>query len=72
MSGNRLQSVARFAAESQGAFTEAQIRWWIHRAGDNGMARAGVIRRIGRRVYLDTAAFDRWLAAQNQDCAEAA
>jgi len=60
-----LQAVAKFAAESKGAFTEAQIRWWIHMSGDNGMAKAGAIVRIGRRVYLDVDAFDRWVTAQN-------
>jgi hypothetical protein len=62
-----LQPVAKFAAESNGAFTEAQIRWWIHRAADNGLKRATAIIRIGRRVYIDVDAFDRWLSEQNSE-----
>lgn len=58
-----LQSVAQFCAESP--FTENQARWWIFNAGTNGLADAGAILRIGRRVYIDVDAFDRWLTAQN-------
>jgi len=55
-----LKSVAQFAAESP--FTEAQVRWWIFNAGTNGLQSAVV--RIGRRVYIDTDAFAKWVDAQ--------
>jgi hypothetical protein len=29
------------------------------------MAAAGAVVRVGRRVYLDTDGFERWLVAQN-------
>jgi hypothetical protein len=58
----KLQTVAAFADGSP--FTEAQVRWWIFNERTNGMAEAGVIKRIGRRVYIDPEAFDRWVEAQ--------
>jgi hypothetical protein len=58
-----LKTVAAFAAEQP--FSEASIRWWIFQARDNGLAQAGAIIRIGRRVYIDPTAFDAWLVAQN-------
>ena len=60
-----LRTVAAFASESKGAFTEAQVRWWILNAESNGMAKAGVILRIGKRVYIDPEAFDRWVQQTN-------
>lgn len=58
-----LKTVSQFAAES--AFTEPQLRWWIFHSSENGMAAAGAVVRVGRRVYLDADGFDRWLVAQN-------
>ena len=58
-----LQTVSQFATTSP--FTEPQLRWWIFGAEQNGMKEAGSIVRIGRRVYLDTDGFERWIAAQN-------
>lgn len=52
-----LKTVAQFAGDTP--FTEAQIRWWIFNANSNGLASAFV--RLGRRVYIDTDAFDTWL-----------
>ena len=57
-----LKTVAAFASGSP--FTEAQLRWWIFNESNNGMARQGVVVRIGRRVYIDSDAFDRWVEAQ--------
>jgi hypothetical protein len=58
-----LKTVSQFAATS--AFTEPQLRWWIFHSNENGMAASGAVVRVGRRVYLDTDGFDRWLVAQN-------
>ena len=58
-----LKTVAAFAAEQP--FSEGSVRWWIHMARANGLDKAGAIVRIGRRVYIDTAAFDAWLVSQN-------
>lgn len=59
-----LKSVAQFADATP--FTAAQIRWWIFRGDENGLAKSGAIVRIGtRRIYLDVDRFDEWLTAQN-------
>ena len=55
----RLARVAETARSYN--FTEAQVRWWIFQAGQNGLQKEGAIVRIGRRVYIDTQAFDRWI-----------
>ena len=60
----KLQTVAAFADGSP--FTEAQVRWWIFNEKHNGMADHGVIKRIGRRVYIDPMAFDAWVEAQQE------
>ena len=62
--GRNLQTVAQFANGTP--FTEGQIRWWIFQADNNGMADADVVVRIGRRVYIDTDAFEQWIARQNE------
>lgn len=59
-----LKTVPKFAEGSP--FTEAQVRWWIFNERHNGMAEQGVIVRIGRRVYVDTVAFDRWVDSQQE------
>lgn len=57
-----LKTVTAFAA--QGPFTEAQIRWWIFNEATNGLRAHGAVIRIGRRVYIDTDAFDSWIESQ--------
>ena len=59
-----LRTVAQFANNTP--FTEGQIRWWIFQADNNGMAEADVVVRVGRRVYLDSDAFEQWVARQNR------
>ena len=54
-----LTTVAAFA--QAGPFTEAQLRWWIHQAEANGLARTGAIVRIGRRVFIDVDKFWAWV-----------
>lgn len=58
-----LKTVSQFAGQTP--FSEAQLRWWIFHAESNGLAEAQAVVRIGRRVYLDTDGFDRWVAQQN-------
>lgn len=41
------------------AFTEAAIRWAIFNRGHNGFN--AVIRKVGRRVLIDEAAFVEWI-----------
>ncbi|WP_123591687.1 DNA-binding protein [Salinisphaera orenii] len=64
--GRNLQTVAQFANGTP--FTEGQIRWWIFNSANNGMDDAGVILRVGRRVYLDPDRFfGVWVARQNRE-----
>ncbi len=64
-----LKRPTKFVADSNGTFTEGQVRWWIHNASSNGLARAGAIVRVGRCVFLDVDAMDRWFASQTQQAA---
>lgn len=57
-----LKTVSAFA--EAGPFTEAQLRWYIFNESLNGMRALGVVVRVGRRVYIDVQAFDRWIDSQ--------
>ena len=59
-----LKSVAEFSAG--GPFSEGQLRWWIFRSSDNGLAESGAILRIQRCVYVDVDRFDAWIEGQNK------
>jgi hypothetical protein len=61
----KLQRLAKFVADSNGAFTEPQLRWWVHKGSENGLNASGAVIRVGRCVYLDVDAFDSWLASQS-------
>lgn len=59
-----LHTVAHFASKT--SFTEPQLRWWIFNAATNGLNAHKAVVRVGRRrVYIDPAAFDRWIDSQN-------
>lgn len=60
-----LKSVPAFVTERP-AFTTGQVRWWIFNEPSNGMKDHGVVVRLGRRVYIDADAFDRWVDAQQE------
>lgn len=62
-----LKTVSQFASESP--WTEAQLRWFIFNSGTNGMAAAGAVVRVGRRVFLDVDGFDRWVESQQERAA---
>lgn len=57
-----LKTVNTFANESP--FSAGQLRWYIFNEATNGMRDHGVIVRVGRRVYIDVNAFDRWIDSQ--------
>lgn len=59
----KLQTVSDFAKNSP--ISESGLRWHIFNAATNGLAKHKAIVRIGRRVYIDPAAFDRWIDSQN-------
>lgn len=71
-----LYSVAQFEGQHK-AFPQAAMRCLILNAEDrvnsrgeripgNGLAEAGAIVRVGRRVYIDEQAFFRWIAEQQK------
>ncbi len=64
-----LLSVADFATQSP--FTENQIRWWLFHRASNGLDNFGAIVKVGRRVYIDVAAFERWIDSQQHGKAAA-
>lgn len=57
-----LKAVNTFASESP--FSPGQLRWYIFNESTNGMHEHGVVVRVGRRVYIDVNAFDRWIDSQ--------
>ena len=60
----QLVSIAKFAGDTDNPFTEPMVRWHVFNAATNGLIDAGAVVRIGRRVFIDPAAFDRWIDAQ--------
>lgn len=63
-----LKRVPQFLRERP-EFTPGQVRWWIFHEQSNGMARMSVIVRIGRAVWIDVDAFDRWVESQQERAA---
>lgn len=63
MATRNLKRVPQFLQERP-EFTPGQVRWWIFHAASNGMQQHAVIVRIGRAIWLDLDAFDRWIEAQ--------
>ncbi|PLX76124.1 MAG: hypothetical protein C0607_06055 [Azoarcus sp.] len=78
MQARRRVGTVRQVAQAYPAFTEAALRDLIFKAADrfnsrgdripgNGLAEAGAIIRIGRKVLIDFDAFESWL--DNLACA---
>lgn len=61
-------TIAQLAAHPNYPFSEASLRWLVFNARSNGLSSAGAITRVGRRVYINLEAFERWLDSQ-QDVA---
>ena len=61
MTFENLVTVKQLSVSSP-AFSEASLRWMIFCAEQNGLARALV--KVGRRVLIDVAEFERWLESQ--------
>jgi len=58
-------TVTQFA-EKHPAFTPGGLRAWIFNENTNGLAKAGAIVRIGRKVLIDEAKFFAWVESQNK------
>lgn len=56
-----LATVKQVAADSP-VITEHTLRWWIFHAETNGLKSA--LLKIGGRVYIDRAEFNKWLESQ--------
>lgn len=56
-----LATVKQVAVEAP-FITEAKLRWWIFHAETNGLKPALI--KIGGRVYIDRAEFNKWLEGQ--------
>lgn len=63
-----LKRVPQFLRERP-EFTPGQVRWWIFHEKTNGMARMSVTVRIGRAVWIDVDAFEKWVDSQQERAA---
>lgn len=63
MNGITLYTIRQFS-QAQPALSEASIRWQVFKAADNGLEKAGAIRRAGRRVYIVAERYLAWLDSQ--------
>lgn len=61
-----LNNVKQHAAKNP-AFTEAALRMLIFNAQQNGLADAGAIVRIGRKVLINEEKWFAWIEAQNAE-----
>jgi hypothetical protein len=68
----KLMSVAEFAADEGNPWTEQMLRWHLFRRETNGLKAAGACVSLGRRVYIDPDAFDRWIDSQQSKPAQQA
>ncbi len=59
-----LSTVKQFTAK-HAAFTNGGIRSLVFNERTNGLAKAGAIVRIGRKVLIDEIKFFAWVEAQN-------
>ena len=53
-------------AQQQPALSEGGIRWDIHNAEHNGLARSGAILRRGRRILLDPDKYLAWMESRGE------
>jgi hypothetical protein len=53
-------------SEKHPAFTNGGLRSLIFNEESNGLAKAGAIVRIGRKVLIDESKFFGWVESQNQ------
>ena len=59
-----LKRISQLVTDSKGSLTHGQVRFWVHDAANNGLAAAGAIVRIGRAVFIDIDALDRWFESK--------
>ena len=66
MALNRLRTIRQAARDGGGEtpFSEHSLRWFIFQSPENGFDR--VIRRVGRRVYVDLDSLEEWIDGQSE------
>jgi hypothetical protein len=65
-----LKSVDEFAASTP--FTKGQLRFWLFDRANNGLDAADAVVKVGRRIYIDADAFERWIDSQQRHKPKAA
>ena len=63
MTTPRLRTIHQFCEENP-AFTENSLRWHVFNANKNGLNQYSALKRLGRRVLIDTDRFFLWLEEQ--------
>ncbi|QPK65690.1 hypothetical protein IVG45_21150 [Methylomonas sp. LL1] len=63
-----LSTVNQFTDKHQ-AFTKGGLRALIFNENSNGLAKAGAVVRLGRKVLIDEAKFFAWVESQNAGAA---
>ena len=66
--GRNLASVPTLARLYNNAFTESQVRSWIHNREQNGLAEC-VVKPNSRRLYIDLDLFELWLQKRSRELA---
>jgi hypothetical protein len=51
-------------AEQHPAFTVPSLRWHLQQRNASGLSKATV--KVGRRIYIDSDAFNEWLETQRE------
>lgn len=59
-----IYSTVRQFSEKHPAFTKGGLRALIFNENSNGLAKAGAVVRVGRKVLIDEARFFGWVASQ--------
>ena len=63
-----LKTIKQKADENPG-FTIPKLRFCIQNGDENGMNDAGVVVRIGGRIYIDDDGWDRWIESCKRNAA---
>ena len=55
----KLKTIKDFCKQNPNFMSESSIRWLIYNEKENGFDE--VIRRVGRRIFIDEAQFEIWI-----------
>ena len=72
--GNNIHLLAKFCQQQE--YPTNTLRWQIHNAEQNGLAKSGAIIRVKNRpdakrgtIYIDADAYFKWLRGQSEAAA---